>query len=220
MDHGRWQWGWLDVRRVGVADLHLNSHRVLDYAERAVLLEVKMAVLGMAGCHQVHELLVLGLLDHFDVVEFCDLGFDDSSHNVLYHLILSVKNDISKLSEVLDDVVGLKVAVNDHHLLFEGVLLEVRVVDELFEQWVQNSVVLLALREPRLARQTKGWVWVFKEVDHVVQGKVLLAVNLVFERSVLWEVDACELPEDAELLDRAVLLHPRLAHRKLFDDDV
>ena len=97
------------------------------------------------------------------------------------------------------------------------VILKVRILNELLNQWVQDPIELLALRQPTPAGQSQCGVGVFQEVYHVVQGEVFLAGDLRLERLVRRVVGTSELPEDRELFDRAVLPLAGLLVLEVFD---
>jgi len=150
------------------------------------------------------EDVVLAVLDHHELDDF----------------ILGVENDVSQLSKVLDHVLGFKLTFY-HHSLFSALPhLKVRILDKLFNNRVQNPVVLLALRKPRSTGQTKGRIRVFKEVDHVVESEVLLATHFFLKRLVGWIMLPGELPEDCELFDGSFLLDSCLFVLKVFDDHI
>jgi hypothetical protein len=147
-------------------------------------------------------LLILVLLELL-LIQLLDMTLPLSNDHILNNIILCVKNNISKLSKVLNDILVLEVSLNNNRASL--VVLEVGVLNKLFDQWIQDSVELLALGQPTPAGQSQSWVCVFQEVYHVVKGKIFLTRDLRFERLVAWVVGTRELPEDRELLDGAVL---------------
>jgi len=94
----------------------------------------------------------------------------------LNNFILGVQNDVTELAKVLNDILGLKVAINQNHFVsvWAFAKLKVRVLNKFFDNGVQNSVVLLHLRQPRSTGQTQSRIGVLQKVDHVVQSEILL----------------------------------------------
>ena len=140
---------------------------------------------------------------------------DIPQDQVFYDIVLSVENDVSQLSEVLDHVLCLEVAIDRYQVV--GSELEVGIFDELFNQRIKNSRELPVLREPRSTRQTLSGVCILQKVDHVVEGQVLLAPDLSLERLVLGVVRDGELPENSELFDG---LSSGLFSLKVLDDHI
>ena len=159
-------------------------------------------------------LLILVLLELL-LIQLLDMALPLSDDHILNNIILSVKYNISKFSKVLNHILVLKVSLNDNRASL--VVLEVRVLNKLLDQWVQDSVELLALGQPTPAGQSQSWVCVFQEVYHVVQGKVLLPRDFRLERLVAWVVGTRELPEDRELFDGTVLHLAGLFILEVFD---
>jgi hypothetical protein len=66
-----------------------------------------------------------------------------SEHHVLDDVVLRVKNDVSELSKVLNNVLCLEVTFYNDGLIL--IYLEIGVFDELFNDWIKNSIELLVL---------------------------------------------------------------------------
>ena len=77
--------------------------------------------------------------------------------DVLDDVVLAVEDYVSEFTKVLDDVLGVKIAINDCHVAYG---LEIRILDELFDDWIEDSVELTVLWEPRPATETKSWIWI------------------------------------------------------------
>ena len=75
------------------------------------------------------------------IVEMHDVLLDILIDHIQDDLILRVQYDVSKLSEVLNDVLGLEVTFDFHSV----VDFEVGVFEELLDQRVNNAVELIAL---------------------------------------------------------------------------
>jgi len=69
-----------------------------------------------------------------------DILVDALDHDVVDDVVLGVQDDVAELAEVLNDVVGLEGSLDDHRILL--VEIEVGVLNELFDDWVQDSVVI------------------------------------------------------------------------------
>ena len=162
-------------------------------------------------------LLILVLLELL-LIQLLDMTLPLSNDHILNNIILCVKYNISKFSKVLNDILVLEVSLNNNRASL--VVLEVGVLNKLFDQWIQDSVELLALGQPTPAGQSQSWVCVFQEVYHVVKGKVFLTRDFRFERLVAWVVGTRELPEDRELFDGAVLHLAGLFVLQVFDNHV
>lgn len=63
--------------------------------------------------------------------------------HVFDNIVLSVENNVSEFSEVLNNVLVLKVTLNDDGAAL--VVLEVGIFYELLDEWIKDPVELLAL---------------------------------------------------------------------------
>ena len=87
-------------------------------------------------------LLILVLLELL-LIKLLDMALTLSNDHILNNIILCVENNISKFSKVLNHILVLKVSLNDNRTPL--VVLEVGIPNELLDQWVQDSIELLAL---------------------------------------------------------------------------
>ena len=62
---------------------------------------------------------------------------DIPQDQVFYDIVLSVENDVSQVSEILDHVLCFEVAIDRYQVV--GSELEVGIFDELFNQRIKNS---------------------------------------------------------------------------------
>lgn len=74
-----------------------------------------------------------------------DVALARFDEDVLNDVVLAVEDYVSQLAEVLDDVLGVEVAIDDGHVAHS---LEVGVLDELLDDRVEYSVELTVLGEP------------------------------------------------------------------------
>ena len=88
---------------------------------------------------------------------------------------MSVQNDVSELTKILDDILCFKITIDYYVTVLSD--FEVGILNEFLDDWVENSVEIPALGEPRSARETQCWIGVFQEVDHVVECDVFLAMH-------------------------------------------
>ena len=68
---------------------------------------------------------------------------DISEHQVFDDVILSVENDVSELTKVLNDILGLEISVDVDDVVVAE--FEIGVLDKFFDDWVQNSAELSTL---------------------------------------------------------------------------
>ena len=68
---------------------------------------------------------------------------DVSKHKVLDYIVLSVENNISEFSKVLDNIFCFKVSIDCHHIIITK--FEVGILNELFNNWIKDSAELSTL---------------------------------------------------------------------------
>lgn len=71
-----------------------------------------------------------------------------SWNHKLYDFILGVQDYVSEFTKVLDDVLSFELAFDKHSFIVASAEFEVRVLDEFFNNWVQDTIVLFTLGQP------------------------------------------------------------------------
>ena len=66
--------------------------------------------------------------------------------HVLNNVILCIENDVPELSKILNNILVFKVALNKNRSAL--VVLEVGILDKLFNKWIEYSIELLTLGQP------------------------------------------------------------------------
>jgi len=204
-------WKVWDIRSCGSS----SSIRlpILSYWAQLIIFNVLPSTLS----------IITTLLQELIIIKVFNMVLTVPNHHVLHNIILTVENDVSQLTEVLNHPLGLKLSLDCNLLRNTRVLVldsEVTVLNELFYQWVQDTVVLSILWEPGPTTETQSWIWVFQKVNHVVKRHVLLAFYLFLKWFILWVNVGCELPEGSELLNRALLLGSVGFVLQIFNNDI